>query len=848
MRKFQKQQISEIISSLLILQRESIEKLERKSYSDAQSGLSNCQEIAIQVGEAIEQIEGTGTEAVTCLEKYCEMLYQVSIKIENILPKEAELCLDEALAQADYAIREISIRQEVAFLPYKASMWDSLESVWIAVDADPNCDAYVIPIPYYERNSEGRLEVYHYEGSDFPDYVPITSYSSYSLKERHPDVIYIHNPYDHANYVTSIDPRYYSDQLKKYTDLLVYVPYYSTSGGMGEGQAFCPAYLNVDYIVMQAEKYRKYFDPHIPGKKLIPMGSPKFDRIIRLCQNPPQPPIEWQEKMQGKKVYFYNTSLNGMLADTKKFLNKMEYVFDCFRGRNDACLLWRPHPLMESTLDSMRKEYRPIFDNLKQQFIREDWGIYDNTPDIEKTIALCDVYIGDAGTSVTSLCGMAGKPMFILDNSIYHNPQGDDWRGEIVAGFRWDGYDEWKIAQGDKLYYAPNHDYRYEYYCDLNECASGGYYSTVIEIRGKIYVCPANAQNILVSQDKKIVKKIELKHELERSGAFCNAWRIENYIFLIPRLYPAIVRLDTRNNRVSYITEGKEIFARDIDGQRRIGDSCIWKQYLLMASPVDNQVLAIDSKSMKVQYLTTMSENSCGCFAMTTTDTEIWLFPYAGKTITRWNPDTGEMREYSNLPKGFQCQNRPYGYNCMEKPFSIAAPYKNNILLPPWWGNMFLLLNKETGEMKEWEMPFEFSYKEKNEYFSSAGVGYFLRRTDSLGEWTYRYFHLLDRKLYDINLETKEYKEIPIEFNKNELEKHTAGFDRTSDWIMYSCLENAFNSLSDLLNNCITGNSFDRDKQVRAYKEIVANNDGTCGEKIHQFISEKWRQQMMAEG
>ena len=29
-------------------------------------------------------------------------------------------------------------------------MWDSLESVWQAADADPDCDAYVVPIPYYD--------------------------------------------------------------------------------------------------------------------------------------------------------------------------------------------------------------------------------------------------------------------------------------------------------------------------------------------------------------------------------------------------------------------------------------------------------------------------------------------------------------------------------------------------------------------------------------------------------------------------------------------------------------------------------------------------------------------------
>ena len=48
-------------------------------------------------------------------------------------------------------------KKEVVFLPYKASMWDSLESVWKAADEDPECDAYVIPIPYYDKNPDGRV-------------------------------------------------------------------------------------------------------------------------------------------------------------------------------------------------------------------------------------------------------------------------------------------------------------------------------------------------------------------------------------------------------------------------------------------------------------------------------------------------------------------------------------------------------------------------------------------------------------------------------------------------------------------------------------------------------------------
>ena len=47
--------------------------------------------------------------------------------------------------------KEVRAKREVVFLPYKASMWDSLESVWKKYDADPEWEARVIPITFYKN-------------------------------------------------------------------------------------------------------------------------------------------------------------------------------------------------------------------------------------------------------------------------------------------------------------------------------------------------------------------------------------------------------------------------------------------------------------------------------------------------------------------------------------------------------------------------------------------------------------------------------------------------------------------------------------------------------------------------
>lgn len=155
MRKFQQQQILDVIQSLHILHGEIKDRLNGKAYDTVQTALADCQEAAIQVGEAIEQMEGIGTQAVSCLEQYCENVYQTSIQMQEISAQKAYKSLEANLIRAENDIKHMPVKLEVVFLPYNVSMWDSLESIWKAADEDPNCDACVIPIPYYDKNPDG---------------------------------------------------------------------------------------------------------------------------------------------------------------------------------------------------------------------------------------------------------------------------------------------------------------------------------------------------------------------------------------------------------------------------------------------------------------------------------------------------------------------------------------------------------------------------------------------------------------------------------------------------------------------------------------------------------------------
>ena len=232
MRKAQKRQVEDFVESLRQAHVE-IKKAILNKNTLALELLEQCQDGAIRLGTMIETLEGEEFGTVPLLEDYCEIVYQIHEEIQKEFPVNGELVYDrlyQALRKVEYSVREdIKVRREAVFLPYKASMWDSLESVWQAANEDPECDAYVIPIPYYDKNPDGSFREMHYEGGLYPDYVPITRYDAYDFETRKPDLIFIHNPYDECNYVTSVHPYFYSKNLKRFTEKLVYIPYFILS-------------------------------------------------------------------------------------------------------------------------------------------------------------------------------------------------------------------------------------------------------------------------------------------------------------------------------------------------------------------------------------------------------------------------------------------------------------------------------------------------------------------------------------------------------------------------------------------------------------------------------------------
>ena len=411
--------------------------------------LMYCQSQALDLGSYIEYEYKNDniTDLIRLLEEYCEYIYQLSQSPNTTLKRKIVKRIRKLLIVLTNHIRNDlpADRKVLVFLPYKASMWDSLESIFLEKQKDKNYELYVIPIPYFDKNADGSMGEMHYEGMQFPLNIPITSWQDISLKKLYPDEIYIHNPYDDGNLVTSIHPAFYARELVNYTRKLIYVPYFVLQEIDPNDQAAVDKIKHfittagvyyADQIIVQSENMKqiyvneyikwaveqrfggKHIDRKYQERRILGLGSPKIDKILKMSKEQIEIPQEWLKvlvKSDGtrKKVVLYNTSIGSLLKYNEKILDKIKNVLKIFyENKNEITLLWRPHPLLKSTIQSMRPALWAEYEQIVSWYKNGAWGIFDDTTDLDRAIMICDAYYGDV-SSVVNLVQKTNKIIMI---------------------------------------------------------------------------------------------------------------------------------------------------------------------------------------------------------------------------------------------------------------------------------------------------------------------------------------------------------------------------------------------------------------------------------------------------
>lgn len=359
----------------------------------------------------LECVRGEEIQPVNSLEKAEEL----SEKLEDLARNAHGITRDQvgsvlgALEELKVLLnRELVIKLNVAFLPYKVSMWDSLETIYQTAANDKDCIAKVVPIPYYELENDKRVP--RYEGDRFPADIPIVHYTSYNLEEEQPDVIFVHNIYDQYNTLTRVYDEFFTSNLKKFTDMLVYVPYCISSfippkkGGYSVAYTL-PTIANVDKVAVVGHHIEKAaIRDGVPREKILVLGSPKLDRMARVLNEGPEYPREWDSVIKGRTVYLLDTGcLFFANSDPFEKVAMLTNILNITNIDENSALIWRPHPLTRAAV----KRYTPYLLQYYDTLVKGIQGaenplyprvIFDQTNDYMSALGVADVLVSSNGS------------------------------------------------------------------------------------------------------------------------------------------------------------------------------------------------------------------------------------------------------------------------------------------------------------------------------------------------------------------------------------------------------------------------------------------------------------------
>ncbi|MDL2279612.1 hypothetical protein LJC15_02985 [Desulfovibrio sp. OttesenSCG-928-G11] len=608
---------------------------------------------------------------------------------------------------------------EVLFLPYKASMWDALASVWRAAASDPHCSARIVPLPFRAKNPDGSLGPLHCEKDLFPQNLPLEDWRDCDLEARRPDIIFIHNPFDANNLVTSVPPAFYSERLKNCTDLLVYIPYFVTSEGHLTPGYIMAGIVHAHKVIVESEDIRQRYifsyklfeqDNNCQGcfgqaeSKFVALGSPKFDAVDEAARQEKSPELlRLVERPDGlrRPVVLYNTTLTSLLDNTPLALRRILKVFACFKKRNDALLLWRPHPLSAETLRAMRPALAESYLGLVDIYRREAFGLYDDSPDLHRAIAVSDAYYGD-WSSLVGLYRHTGKPALI--RSLHGFAESRKKRLPEIMCMTETPDSFWLGVRGiNALLDMDKKNWRITCAGHFSDEAADNpmlLYRAMAPCGDKLLLAPAAAENFAIfdpasGQTRTLPLKAPSKPLHYRHAKFWSACVYHDQAFFVGCYYPALVRYDGANCKLDYFDDWAQYLHKNLRDRIvpffydavRVGGK------LFAPAACANAVLEFDLESC-LSRLHEVGAKNMSYSGICHDGVNLWLSPLDFGPVVQWRPGSSTWVEHGAYPENMR------GARQLFAGISHAC---GQVWLLPRFANLAVKINTASGVMEEVE-------------------------------------------------------------------------------------------------------------------------------------------------
>jgi len=543
----------------------------------------------------------------------------------------------------------------VLFVVYRPEWWGCFDSLCVQECEKEHVTCHVMLIPRYERDKNTGIRDENKRHFDLkampelPSNAVLLDYEKFSSEQRF-DRIYIHNPYDNTYVVDSVDEAYYSVNLKKQTDKLIYVPHLLYMGGLPENMLYCPVYEHVDAIYLSDERVRYSLDVRYDEKvELVPCGILEYLDKLNAKKDAE---CLGEEDGSRRKRLLYCVSFEDLFYGTEKQIQKMWDVFRYMPTRDDIEFVFRPD-------ENIRARYRELpgnivvkYEELLSYYKGKNIGILDESLNPYQAAVEADG-IMTAGHPMSALFSVQGKYVLYVDRESRPIPTEEDrcipsiWActveekdGEIIVWFvpeRTRLICRMELSKGQVEIVSEVPD----------EVVTWSNYIDIAKVGECLYLAPFMSNGIWKYD---LEKKVFCKWYLPGAEEVCMSRIVpyENWLYFIPRNYPGIIKYHLDTEEIRIIDDWVEVLDSCVASDKKKEPYFIWairregNMLYMASSKCDVWIeMNLDTDEWRVEK---MGLEGLRFADMVKDGENVYLFPYRGADIVQWNCRTKESR------------------------------------------------------------------------------------------------------------------------------------------------------------------------------------------------------------
>ncbi len=332
-------------------------------------------------------------------------------------------------AAKDRPAADQSAPEDIVFLPFAAKYWKYMEKLYAHYAKSGSYNVHVVPIPYYYKAWDGRLETEVFAPDEYPSDLPLEDYRQIDLKAMHPSRIITQNPFDEWNPVYSLLPGFYSRVLKDCTDELIYIPFFTTNDFTKEEDrdyinmdhyVCMPGVINADRIILRSGMLKNTYIEKITefvGSADAEVADALAEKITVCPEFVYDEDEELPAASSGKdrKTIVYFTTISFLAEHGQKAIDKIGRTLDVFEAEKEKLeIIWISLCCGEE-LDLIDKNTADGYRKMVQRFRDSNDGTYVDRfdPTNNRRYAKeCDAYYGEP-SSLALMFFYKSKPVMI---------------------------------------------------------------------------------------------------------------------------------------------------------------------------------------------------------------------------------------------------------------------------------------------------------------------------------------------------------------------------------------------------------------------------------------------------